>query len=115
MFLSGPKFCGVKMVPPGPHMLTYYAVASSPGGFSAPNVRWLYLSTSQVTVLRWNGEVELLDELTDEDEAGRYAQGVRRFDFDAGLAPYNLPAWPVWQEIAGRVTSDLIERIMPVS
>jgi len=114
MFLSGPKFCGVKMIPPGPHLLTYYAVNATPSGFSPPNVRWLHLATAQVAVLRWDAELELLAGLQDEEEAERYEAGVRRFDFDAGMAPYNLPAFAVWQDIAGSVTEELMKRVMPV-
>uniref|UniRef100_A0A061R3I3 A1 cistron-splicing factor AAR2 n=1 Tax=Tetraselmis sp. GSL018 TaxID=582737 RepID=A0A061R3I3_9CHLO len=112
VFLSGPKFCGVKMLPPGPHLLTYYAIGSS-GTLAAPTSRWVVLHAKQVVVLRWQPEAELLEELPDEDERERYALGARRFDFDSGLAPYNLSAFPVWKLLAADVSQRTLDRLLP--
>lgn len=98
------------MIPPGPHMLTYY----SPGGFAAPIVRWMPLEGKQVVVMRWQAATEMLAEVVGEEE-GQFAQGVRNFDFDSGLAPYNLAAYRVWSELAGAVTGSTLKRLLPVS
>jgi hypothetical protein len=45
----------------------------------------------------------------------RYAAGVRRFDFDSGLAPYNLAQWPQWQQLSGHLTQGIISKLLPVS
>ena len=68
----------------------------------------------QVQVLRWQPSVELLAGLGDEDEEERYACGVRNFDFDAGLAPYNFAAYGAWLELAGGISPETLERLLPV-
>jgi len=37
-------------------------------------------------------------------QAERYAAGVRRFDFDAGMAPYDLASYASWQALTGHIT-----------
>ena len=34
----------------------------------------------------------------------RYAAGVRRFDFDAGMAPYDLASYGSWQALSNHIT-----------
>lgn len=43
----------------------------------------------------------------------RYAEGMRRFDFDAGLAPYQLDTYSLWQRLTPHVTAAAISRIAP--
>ena len=38
-------------------------------------------------------------------QAARYAAGVRRFDFDAGMAPYNLASYGSWQALTGHIAA----------
>ena len=51
--------------------------------------------------------------LTHTQEA-RFAAGARRFDFDAGLAPYDLPRYAQWRALSGFVAPGDVERLMPV-
>lgn len=48
-------------------------------------------------------------------QAARYAEGVRRFDFDSGLAPYDLAACAAWHDLACFIDPLLLKRLMPVS
>ena len=41
--------------------------------------------------------------------------GVRRFDFDSGLAPYSLAAAHVWSQLSCFITADHISKLAPVS
>ncbi|KAG2496037.1 hypothetical protein HYH03_005959 [Edaphochlamys debaryana] len=66
-----------------------------------------------VTVRRYDPAQELLVELL-EDEAERYALGVRRYDFDAGLAPYNLHAWRQWVALTDRLDAEVIAALQPL-
>ena len=43
-------------------------------------------------------------------QVSRYAQGVARFDFDQGLAPYNLHAYQQWQALAGHISAATVNR-----
>lgn len=84
VFAVGPRFRGVKMVPPGVHLLSYQAVGRPPadgadtsagggagGGVAraAPAVAaFLSLAPRQVVVRRWDAALEGLAPLADEDE-----------------------------------------------
>lgn len=66
-FLCGPKFCGVKMIPPGPHLISYSAVSKE--GAVAPTVFFpLFLAARDVVVREWDVSSELLLPVSDEDQ-----------------------------------------------
>lgn len=78
MFLTGPRFKGVKMLPPGPHF--FFTKAASGQGDYAPTCGFfLHVAPRSVHVRRWDPQLELLVALADEEEAERYAAGVRRY------------------------------------
>ena len=58
-FVVGPKFKGVKMLPPGAHMVSYNA-ASRTGDFAPTTSFFVHLGPSQVYVRKWNAQQELL-------------------------------------------------------
>jgi A1 cistron-splicing factor AAR2 len=118
--VTGPTFCGVKMLPPGVHFVAYAATGGPAagggggGGGGAPGAWfWIDAAPASVTVRRWCPAHELLLPLDDEDEVDRYAAGVRRFDFDGGLAPYDLASAPVWRALTRHVSSATLARISP--
>ncbi|KAI8464490.1 MAG: AAR2-domain-containing protein [Monoraphidium minutum] len=112
VFVVGPRFKGLKMVPPGVHFLSYQAAGR--GGQVSPAVStFLALGPRQVVVRRWDPALEGLAPLADEDEEARYAEGVRRFDFDAGLAPYDLAGCGAWGELSCCIDEPLLRRLMP--
>jgi A1 cistron-splicing factor AAR2 len=122
-FHVGPKFKGVKMLPPGPHFFSCRAAASSssasggpagPGGVAPPTSCFLHLSPRQVVVRAWDAVTEQLLALRDDDEAERYAEGCRRFEFDSGLAPYDLASCRRWASLVSHVTAELISAVSPV-
>lgn len=43
----------------------------------------------------------------------RYVAGVKRFDFDAGMAPYDLASYNRWRALAGHITEADIDRLRP--
>jgi A1 cistron-splicing factor AAR2 len=62
----------------------------------------------------WDAETEMLTDMADADEAARYADGVRRFEFDAHLAPYDLSSYRAWASLSGHVTEGVIASLSPV-
>jgi hypothetical protein len=66
----GDKFKGVKMLPPGPHFLSWNSVARhGDGGDFAPTIgHFWHLSPRQVVVQRWEPQEELLLPIQDADE-----------------------------------------------
>jgi hypothetical protein len=93
---------GVKMIPPGVHLVTTQAVQRQrkqqhdhPGDplppAAAPALAWFVaLEPRSVLVRGWDARVESLTSLAEADDEERLVAGTRRGDFDQGLAPYDL-------------------------
>lgn len=75
----GPRFKGVKMIPPGLHFIYYSAVNS--GGQSAPRTgMFLYSKRQDVLVMRWDENSEdVLEVDTNEEEKDKYRQGIHSY------------------------------------
>ena len=76
VFLSGPLFKGIKMLPPGVHFLSFQARSSRDGTLSPPVSTFLLLQPQQVVVRRWDAASEGLVEL-EEEEVGFWVWGLR--------------------------------------
>lgn len=46
-------------------------------------------------------------------QVARYTAGVKRFDFDAGLAPYNLSGYAAWQRLSGHISPEALQHLKP--
>ncbi|KAL3161609.1 hypothetical protein ABBQ32_010467 [Trebouxia sp. C0010 RCD-2024] len=103
---------GVKMLPPGTHLVSYNA-ASRTGDFSPTTSFFVHLAPGEVYIRRWNHEQELLEDIS-ADEAEPYAAGVRRFDFDQNLAPYNLHAYQQWQNLSSYISKQTVSKLSPL-
>ncbi len=66
-FQVGPKFKGLKMIPPGVHFLSFCQLGK-PGQLAPYSGRFLSLTEGQVCVMRWDASIEALAALADEDE-----------------------------------------------
>ncbi|GFR44547.1 hypothetical protein Agub_g5818, partial [Astrephomene gubernaculifera] len=135
-FHCGPRFRGIKMLPPGPHFVCYSvpgsqrhgggmgpltgffvnitaATAAGATGAAGSGSRSTTAGGGTVIVRRYDATQELLVGLP-EEEAERYAQGVRRYEFDWGLAPYNLNAWRQWRELTSCLDARIMEALQPI-
>ncbi|KAJ7539050.1 hypothetical protein O6H91_11G074900 [Diphasiastrum complanatum] len=114
MFTTGPKFKGVKMIPPGPHFV-YYSSASRHGSDFAPITGFfIYATPSKVFVRRWDLQEECLVQLFDEDEEERLSNAVKTFQFDRELGPYDVHHFKTWQHLSKYITPSTIEKLEPV-
>lgn len=111
-FTVGPKFKGVKMLPPGPHFITYRSI-SEQGGAAPASGFFLHVEPRQIIVKVWDPSIECVVDMADQEEAERYAAGVRRYDFDANLAPYNMHAARTWAALSSCITADHVRRLSP--
>ena len=75
---AGPRFKGVKMIPPGLHFIYYSAV--NRGGQTAPRTgMFLYSKRQDILVLKWDATAEDVVEMaTNEEEKEKYRQGIQR-------------------------------------
>ena len=71
----GPRFKGVKMIPPGLHFIYYSAVNT--GGQTAPRTgMFLHSKRQDILVMRWDAATEDVVEIaTNEEEKEKYRQG----------------------------------------
>eukprot|EP01129_Flabellula_baltica_P004926 TRINITY_DN1749_c0_g1_i2.p1 TRINITY_DN1749_c0_g1~~TRINITY_DN1749_c0_g1_i2.p1 ORF type:complete len:290 (-),score=65.80 TRINITY_DN1749_c0_g1_i2:771-1640(-) len=49
----------------------------------------------------------------DSDEYDRYVEGVRRFDFDSGLAPYDVETVSQWEALSCFISKRTLRRLSP--
>ena len=103
VFTVGPRFQGIKMLPPGAHFISYRATDSQ-GGVSPATGFFIFAQPRQVIVKRWDPQTETLVDLEEEEEQGRYEAAARQFEFDAGLAPYNLQAFSQWRDLSSFIS-----------
>jgi len=109
----GPRFMGVKLVPPGLHYI-YCSASSEEVGLSRTGF-FLWMRPRDVSVFRWDPEAEELTRLESPDEEARYADGVRCFDFDARLGPYPLQLSEEWAELTRYATLQVVSKVEPVA
>ncbi|KAL9952143.1 hypothetical protein ACROYT_G039353 [Oculina patagonica] len=108
----GPRFRGIKMIPPGLHFIYYSAV--NRGGQSAPRTgMFLYSKRQDVFVMRWDASCEEVVEVdADEEEKDKYRKGLK--DMDSFLGPYPYEHFKKWVSLTNHLTEDLLERVQPV-
>eukprot|EP01063_Lacrimia_lanifica_P017760 TRINITY_DN24762_c0_g1_i1.p1 TRINITY_DN24762_c0_g1~~TRINITY_DN24762_c0_g1_i1.p1 ORF type:complete len:369 (+),score=107.71 TRINITY_DN24762_c0_g1_i1:87-1193(+) len=111
---TGDRFQGVKMVPHGVHVVTSSAADTHGTGLAAAATLLVTVGPGEVVVLEWEAEHECLMHLADEDAVARYADGVKRMEFDNGLAPYPLDTYPQWRALTASITPEGLERVRPV-
>lgn len=114
MFSAGPKFKGIKMIPPGPHFV-YYSSSNRVGTEFSPMIGFfINANPSEVIVRKWDLQEERLVKLLDEEEEERYCLAVRSFEFDKYLGPYALNQLGEWKMLSNYITKSVIERIEPI-
>ena len=112
-FTTANKFKGIKMIPPGPHIIHITPPPSASAHTSSaspalPYHHWLYLHTAEVVVRRF-ALPAALHPLADSDDEQRYKLGVARYDFDSGLGPYQpRKEWPL---LSGWVSEEVVVRL----
>lgn len=102
VFTVGPKFQGVKMIPPGFHL----ALVGAAGNEATRVAEFLWLERSDVRVRRWDPATEAFHPGSgmDEDAEERYRLGVRNHDFDATMGPYPAQSHAQWLRLTSHVT-----------
>jgi A1 cistron-splicing factor AAR2 len=108
---TGPKFRGVKMIPPGQHIVYY---SSGQGGVRSSIV--LSFAPGAVVVTAWDAGCEMLTPppLVDESTAAAVTAAVRRMEFDQFLGAYPLQHAARWRDATRYVTAAVVARVQPV-
>ncbi|XP_023654760.1 protein AAR2 homolog [Paramormyrops kingsleyae] len=108
----GPRFRGVKMIPPGLHFLHYSSVWKDRE--IGPRMGlFLSLKPRQVLLAHWDAKEEDLKFSDDDDEVGRVAAGLR--DLDPFLGPYPYEIMRKWVSLTDRLTFEVASGLQPLS
>lgn len=113
----GPRFKGVKMIPPGLHFL-HYCSANSPscGGEIGPKTGlFVTLKPKDILLARWDPKEEDLDfsPSQDEEEVSRIRANLQ--DLDPHLGPYPYEVIRKWVSLTDRLSEEVAKNLQPLS
>lgn len=109
-WITGPKFKGVKMIPPGIHFVYYGAKDSSLGGM---RTGFFYnFKQREVLIKRWDKKIEdvTTGPVSAEDQE-RVTSNMK--ELDQYLGPYPYESYKKWVSLTNHVTDDLLTQLQP--
>ncbi|XP_059886842.1 protein AAR2 homolog isoform X2 [Delphinus delphis] len=111
----GPKFRGVKMIPPGIHFLHYSSVDKANPREVGPRMGF-FLSLQQrgLKVLRWDAVQEEVD-LSPAPEAVVEAMRANLQELDQFLGPYPYATLKKWISLTNFISEATVEKLQPES
>ncbi|XP_057686173.1 protein AAR2 homolog [Corythoichthys intestinalis] len=113
----GPRFRGVKMIPPGLHFLNYCSVNSpSCGGEVGPKTGlFLHLKPRDILLANWDPKEEDLDFSASHnmEEVGRIRANLQ--DLDPYLGPYPYEVMRKWVSLSDRLSEEVAINLQPLS
>lgn len=111
----GPRFRGVKMIPPGLHFLHYCSAnPASCGGEIGPKTGlFINLKPREVLLANWDPQKEDLDFSQKEEEVSRIRANLR--DLDPFLGPYPYEVMRKWVSLTDRLSEELAKNLQPLS
>ncbi|KAL4460384.1 hypothetical protein ABPG74_000135 [Tetrahymena malaccensis] len=108
----GNKFKGVKLIPPGAH-LVHYSLKSEEHKFKLGF--FIHIGKKKrVWVKKWNVEKEDFISLPTQEEEERYVMGVNSYQFDEFLGPYPLDRLQIWEECSNFITESVLDTLNPI-
>lgn len=111
----GPKFRGVKMIPPGIHFLHYSSVDKANPREVGPRMGFfLSLQQRELMVLRWNAVREEVD-LSPAPEAEVEAMRANLQELDQFLGPYPYATLKKWISLTNFISEATMEKLQPES
>lgn len=113
----GPRFKGVKMIPPGLHFL-HYCSANPPshGGELGPKTGlFLSLKPREILLANWDPKIEDLDfsASQNEEEVQRIRSNLK--DLDPFLGPYPYEGMRKWVSLTDHLKYELANNLQPLS
>ncbi|KAF9359812.1 a1-alpha2 repression [Mortierella sp. AD094] len=132
---TGPRFKGIKIIPPGAHFVYYSlhntksaksntdessqeagTVEVTEGGATGGDVRigfWHQFESGEVVVMKWNAYNEEMELEKDHEQIARYKAGIQEFDPFLGSYPLLPPesTYPAWVKLANHIKKTTIESI----
>lgn len=111
----GPRFRGVKMIPPGLHFLHYCSVSTNGGcGEISPKTGlFLSLKPRQVLVAHWNKSADDLEISQNSEEVERIRVNLK--ELDTYLGPYPYDTLRKWVSLTDRLSQEVAVALQPLS
>ncbi|XP_074653435.1 protein AAR2 homolog [Tubulanus polymorphus] len=110
----GPKFKGVKMIPPGIHFI-YYS-ARSKEVQTAPRTGFFYhFKHREILVRKWDERTEDIkdDDSISDEQIERFRLNKR--DLDPFLGAYPYETYKIWVSLTNHLSVELLNRLQPKS
>ncbi|CAG8595876.1 17104_t:CDS:2 [Acaulospora morrowiae] len=111
----GPKFKGVKLIPPGLHFV-YYSTSDKSQVSGLRNGFFKFYESQEIVIKEWDSSIEDLkrDEDMDPEQNERLNSDMRQFDQFLGAYPLSPSTnWEKWVHLTNFITPLLIERVLP--
>ncbi|KAF0449825.1 AAR2-domain-containing protein [Gigaspora margarita] len=112
---TGPRFKGVKLIPPGLHFV-YYSTSDKSGISGLRNGFFKFYESKEVVIKYWDPNIEDIkrDDETVPEQNERLKSDMRQFDSFLGVYPLTPPTdWKKWINLTNYITPSLISRILP--
>lgn len=113
----GPRFKGVKMIPPGLHFLHYCSVnPPSQGGEIGPKTGlFVALKPREILLANWDPKEEDLDfsASQNEEEVSRIRSNLK--ELDTFLGPYPYEVMRKWVSLTDRLSHEVAMNLQPLS
>ncbi|KRY56555.1 Protein AAR2 -like protein [Trichinella britovi] len=109
---TGPKFKGIKMIPPGVHFI--YVSSLGKHGDRAPRIGFFHnFAPKEVLVKKWDKENEDLVDEDDVEQIERLRLNLK--EMDQFLGPYPFENHKQWFSLSYLINESLINRLSPTN
>ncbi|KRZ45434.1 Protein AAR2 -like protein [Trichinella pseudospiralis] len=109
---TGPKFKGIKMIPPGVHFI--YVSSLGKHGDRAPRIGFFHnFAPKEILVKKWDKENEDLADENDVEQVERLRLNLK--EMDQFLGPYPFENHKQWFSLSYLINESLINRLSPTN
>ncbi|XP_065142680.1 protein AAR2 homolog [Paramisgurnus dabryanus] len=109
----GPRFRGVKMIPPGLHFLHYCSTNSTCGEIGPKTGLFLSLKPREVIIAHWNKTDDDLAFSHNAEEVERAKVNLQ--ELDPYLGPYPYDTLRKWVSLTDRLSQEVASTLQPLS
>ncbi|RIA96054.1 A1 cistron-splicing factor [Glomus cerebriforme] len=109
----GPKFKGMKLIPPGLHFV-FYSTSNKFGTSGLKTGFFKFYESKELVIKYWDHTLEDFKNESDSEQVERLNSDIRQFDPFLGPYPFSPPTnWQKWIHLTSLITSRLISVILP--
>jgi A1 cistron-splicing factor AAR2 len=100
----GQKFKGIKLIPPGFHVV-YYSSSNKEGGFGTRSAFFCYTKPSEIITRGWCTETEKFND--------GMVLSTDKYELDRFLGPYPVESYQTWMRMTKYISEDLLNKVIP--